>query len=662
MHTCTTMFIEVKLLNGFPETLLYKVPEHWPHTDLKAALVSVPLKNRVEIGWVTNLFQTKPNSATFAIKDALSIESFPSDQNYLSFITKLGRYYCIDTIYFIKRIRQFIAQKEITIDSPPFDQKHHQQHMLTDEQQSVYDFISNYIEQSAYKPALLHGVTGSGKTEVYKKLIIKAIEQQKTALLLLPEVTLAIQFEHIMRTQLPDSITVCGFHSGSSASQKKLLWQQLLNNKPLLIIGVHLPILLPIPNLGMIIIDEEHDSGYQEKKYPKINTKEAALLRAQIYNVPILLGSATPAIQSLYNSKTKGWNFFELKKRFAGSFPKIKIVSLTDKKQRRNFWISKELEDAIKDRLSKKEQAIIFLNRRGFSFFVQCKSCSFIFGCPSCSVSLTLHSDHQLTCHYCNFNQLIPQACPQCKALADQFLKKGIGTQQAMAILQKLFPHARIARADLDVTMKKKEWQKTVERMQQGAIDILIGTQTITKGYHFPKVTLVGILWADLNLHFPMYNASETTLQQLIQVAGRAGRQSHDSMVIVQTMSDHPVFNYLNEIDYIKFYEYEMAKRSEVLYPPTIRFAEIELRNGNETILEQEADELMSNAQAIIEKKHFSIRLLGPAKPPVFKIKNMFSRKIYLKAADINHIIQLMNQLQSQEINSSLFFTPNPLQ
>lgn len=655
------MFIQVKLLNGFPEPLLYQVPDHWPQNNLTGALVSVPLKARVESALVVEQFVSKPAHVTFAVKEALALETFPDDKHYVSFIRQLGAYYCIDPIHLIKRIRHFIEQKEVAIDATPLEQESVQIRMLTNEQQAVTDFVCSAISAGSYTPTLLHGVTGSGKTEVYKQLILKAIAEKKSALLLLPEVTLAIQFEQLLKAQLP-TVKLYGFHSGTSASSKKQVWQQLLNQEPVLIIGVHLPILLPIANLGVIIIDEEHEVGYQEKKHPKINTKEAALLRAKLQNVPILLGSATPSLSSLHNVKTKGWHFFELKKRFAGSFPSIKTVLLTDKKQRKNFWISKELEDAIKDRLAKKEQTIVFLNRRGFSFFVQCKACSFIFGCTSCSVSLTLHENNQLTCHYCAQSQRVPPACPTCKASEEQFLKKGVGTQQAVIILQKLFPHARIERADMDMTLKKKQWQETLKAMHKGEIDILVGTQTITKGYHFPKVTLVGIVWADLNLHFPIYNATEISLQQLIQVAGRAGRQSHGSLVIVQTMAEHSVFSYLNEIDYMRFYESEIQLRTEVNYPPLIRFAEIELRHTHEMIIESEAERLCLLGYDIIKKHALGITLLGPSKPPVFKIKNMHSRKLYLKGASLNQLIQFFNALQKNRGKVQLYFTPNPLQ
>jgi primosomal protein N' (replication factor Y) len=416
-----------------------------------------------------------------------------------------------------------------------------------------------------------------------------------------------------------------------------------------------------LPNLGLIIIDEEHEVGYQEKKHPKTNTKEAAIMRAKLHNIPIELGSATPSVSTLYNIKQRGWHFFQLKKRFAGHFPKIQIVTLNDKKQRRNFWISQDLQNAIKNRLHKKEQTILFLNRRGHSFFVQCKSCSFIFECRNCSVSLTLHENNNLHCHYCAYFRALPPECPTCQAPEKEFIKKGVGTQKLVTIVQNLFPFARIARADMDTSTKKKEWKKTMEDFSNGDIDILIGTQTITKGYHFPKVTLVGIIWADLNLHFPRYNATETTLQQLIQVAGRAGRQTDESLVILQAMAEHHAFSYMREIDYLQFYNEEIETRKEVNYPPCTRLIEIEIRAQSELSVIKDAEKIIDHLFETNKTMQLNTIIMGPAKPPVHKIKNCFSRVIYLKTDNMHHAYRLFNALDKKQYKSSIYFTPNPL-
>ena len=645
------MFADVKLLSGFSKPLTYKIPDHISSISL-GSIVKVPVRTTVVSALVVDMYATKKESA-FTIKEIISVDTFPEDKQYLGFIKKLADYHVTDPVHFISRIASFIEQKKIESCDADSENQPLSSITLTDEQQTVVDFIEPYILNTTYLATLLHGVTGSGKTEVYKKLIEYAYALKKTSMLLFPEVTLATQFEKILSLQLPH-IQILSFHSATSAATKKMLWHQLKLGHPLLIIGVHMPILLPIINLGLIIIDEEHDAGFQEKKHPKINTKSAALIRAHHYNIPILLGSATPSITSLYNVKERGWKLFQLKKRFKGAFPKVEHVTLTDQKQRKTFWISTNLHHAIKDRLFKKEQVIIFLNRRGVCFFLQCKGCAHIFSCIHCSVSLTLHGDGKLKCHYCTYTQNEPTECPKCKK--SEFLKKGIGTQQIVTILQKLFPDARIGRADMDTTVNKKVWQKTITDFESHSLDILVGTQTITKGFHFPKVTLVGVIWADVNLNFPMYNAQEIVLQQLIQVAGRAGRETNNGLVIMQTMTNNQLFEYINEIEYLRFYEHEITQRMLIGYPPIMRFAEIELKHKKEAIVEQES--FLIAAQLL---KHPNIKVLGPSEPPVSKIKKVFSRKIYIKTDRFEYLQKAFSSIDLDALRSDVFFTPQPV-
>jgi primosomal protein N' (replication factor Y) (superfamily II helicase) len=655
------MFITVQLLNGFHEPLLYSVPHTWPSQPSIGSVVQVPLRAKIVPALVTHIAQEKPANLSFTIKDAHTLEEFPSDQHYLHFMTQLARYYTVEPVHLIKRLKQFLKQTTRDASFPYNTSRNTVMLQLTDEQQQVATFLMHHITNPAYTPTLLHGVTASGKTEVYKKLMMHAIQEHKSVLFLLPEVTLAIAFAHRLRTELPTDTPLYSFHSATTPQEKRTLWQHLINQHPVIIIGVHLPVLLPIHNLGLIIVDEEHETGYQEKKHPKINSKDAAIWRASLYNIPILLGSATPSLQTLHNVEQKKWHFFQLKNRFAGLFPAVKVVLLTDKAERKNFWISTPLYNAIKERLAHREQTIIFLNRRGFSFFVQCSQCSFVFRCPNCSVSLTLHADNQLTCHYCAYSITLSPHCTQCNADGSSLLKKGIGTQQIVAILQKLFPNARIARADLDTTSKQKNWDTTVQKMHAGEIDILVGTQTITKGYDFAGVTLVGIVWADLNLHFPLFNASETTLQQLLQVAGRAGRKTSHSLVIVQAMENHDIFAYLNEIDYLQFFTDALSSRQALGYPPCKRLVEIEMKHRTAQILEKEAQRL---AHYLITQKNqsaYDIQILGPAKPPVHTIANTHIRKIYIKGADIGIILHLFNSIKQSSYKSSLYYTPNPL-
>lgn len=660
------MYVTVKLLRGYAQPLTYEIPDSWESVPQKNSLLRVPFQQRTESALVCEVFDELPKDISFKIRPALSYEQIPDDQRFHKFIEQLSRYYALDPLVLYRRMRASITEKPFEHEESEIEEVSATTPVtLTDEQQKAVDGICPLIEHATFQPVLLHGVTGSGKTEVYKKLIEKAYAQRKTVMLLLPEVTLAVHFTTLLRAQLSHDIPVVGFHSATPVSERREIWHYLLQKIPFVIVGVHMPVMLPISNLGLIIIDEEHEVGFQEKKHPKINTKEAALMRAQLYHIPIVLGSATPSISSLYNVAERGWRIFHLTQRFAGAFPKITLVKLDKETKRRAFWISKELEQAISDRLTRHEQTIMFLNRRGYSFFIQCSACSFIFTCKNCSVSLTYHHTAQqhdsLVCHYCSHTEQLPSQCPECSAPEKNFLKKGLGTQQLVEILQQLFPQARVGRADADCTKNKKLWQATIQAMKNQEIDILVGTQTVTKGYHFPKVTLVGIIWAELNLNMPVYNAVETSIQQIIQVAGRAGRASDQSEVIIQSFSEHPVFAHATESNYSQFYEQEIAARRDIGYPPCIRFAEIELRHDNEMTVERDAQACAALLQTEAERRGWEIQILGPTRPPVHKIKNSNMRRIYLRSADIAKPITLFALIQQQAFESSCFFTPNPV-
>ena len=648
------MFITVRLLNNFSKELTYAVPVDLQDQIHRGTLVQVPLQKRLESAIVVGI-ESHGKSYEFKIRPIDSIFPFPADTTYRKFATSLAAFHQIDSLYLFKRVKNFLTEQEdeVEIDGDEiFEQKVVN---LTDEQIAAYKSVMEDIDAQRYQVTVLHGVTSSGKTEVYKKLFTSVLAQNKCAILLLPEVGLAVQFEKLLKAQLP-GVEIFGFHSATTVKQKRVLWQALLQNKPCIIVGVHLPIFLPIAHLGIIIVDEEHDPGYQEKSHPKIHSRNAALLKASLMHIPVLLGSATPSISSLWNIKNKSWKMVQLKNRFAGQFPTVEVVALSDKRERKNFWISAQLHTAIQQQLIKKEQTIIFINRRGYSFFVQCTTCTYIFSCTNCSVSLTLHEDGRLICHYCNFTLRTHEICPDCKG--KEFLRKGIGTQQVVTILQKLFPQAKIERADLDTTSKKKVWQQTVQDFYDKKIDILVGTQSITKGYHFPHVTLVGILWADVNLHFPMYNAAETTLQQLIQVAGRAGRQSENSKVIVQTMTPHAVFNYICEVDYLKFYASEIVKRQDVGYPPAKHIAEIEIRCENQQTVEKDADAI---ADFLIALADGDVLVLGPVPAVIYRVQRTYCQKIFLKSINRTAMIQLFAALPKDDFASSLFFTIDPV-
>jgi primosomal protein N' (replication factor Y) len=655
------MYLKVLCLNGFAKELTYSFAAGSENHDYRGQLVKVPLQRRFELALIIDQFQELSDKPKYVIKEIAELCSFTILEPFKRYEAVLRDYYNLESVEIYQRIhailfpvtktnRDVIVQKQQTISITAVQ--------LTAEQQKIVDVTISLIGGQQFHAGLIHGVTGSGKTEVYKKLIEQAIIQKQSVIFTVPEVSLAVQFMAIFSAWA--SFPVVVFHSAMNVADKEQLIACVHTATPCLIIGVHLPLLLPLHNLGLIIVDEEHEVGYQEKKHPKMQVREMALLRAQREKTPLFLGSATPSIASLHAVAHNKMALYELPNRYAGSFPTMQQVYMFEDKQRPHFWISSLLAQKIKQQLINKEQTILFLNRRGYSFFLKCGACGGVLFCPSCSVSLTIHDNNQLQCHYCGYHQSLPQACPNCCAHEKYFIKKGIGTQQLVPIIEKMFPAARVTRVDLDTTRNKKRTETILQDFTEHRFDILIGTQTITKGYHFPGVTLVGIIWADMMLSYPVYNATEVALQQLIQVAGRAGRQSSDSCVVVQSFSQHPIFEFMHERDYKKFYEYERRYRELLSYPPYKRFACIELQCHDENIVTEEINRVMTVLEPLAQQ--YQIDLLGPALPAVHKINNTHVRMVYLKVDDA-HVISFVYRKIKKELvlKSSLFLVRNPM-
>lgn len=667
------MFVQVRLLNGFEQQLTYSVPENLQPFAKEGSLIKVPLKKQILTGIVTATSKENPLEKSIPIRSIIGCEQFPCDPAWHKFISIAAPHYFLEPLFFFQRLKTVIASSKkgngaIPAQKPerPYEKPtENQGRSLTLHQQEVVDYVAPFITQQSYAPTLIHGVTGCGKTEIYKELIIKSILENKSVIFMTPEVSLALRFKNLLRAELPLNVEIKDFHSATSSTEKKELWSALCANQPLLIIGVHLPVHLPIPNLGLIIVDEEHESGYKEKKFPRLHSKELAILRAYTQKIPIVLGSATPSINTLYLAKNHDWRVFRLTERFAGSFPSLSIVPLRTKDNRKSFWITHTLLKALQECLAKKQQALIFINRRGYSFFMLCKECGYTFNCPHCSVTLTLHEkegvsvSRYLQCHYCNYTQAAPNLCISCQAAEKQLIQKGIGTQQTVSILQKLLPQARICRADLDSTKKKRAWEKTLADFTTGNIDILVGTQTITKGYHFPNVTLVGVIWGDLNFHLPIYTARENALQQLVQVAGRAGRVENESKVIVQVMCDDPFFSYIDERVYPEFYALEENIRSVAMYPPFCRLTEIEFRHKDPLVVEQEACKIAQQLEKLSQKMQKPPAILGPVKPVLWKLSGLYVWQIFIKSASFSEVHFMLMHVNLSALSSTIHIHPN---
>jgi primosomal protein N' (replication factor Y) len=645
------MYAQVRLLNGWQKKLTYSA--HQFPAIKPGALVRVPLQKRTEYALVEEL---SFHSSTPGIRDIESVINLPEE--YTRSISRAANHYGLEPLTLYRRLFQFLAAHEKR-ETPQqsFSTDYEKRTItLTNHQQAIVDVLLHDVGNKKFAPSLVYGVTGSGKTEIYTVLLEKAL-LHGSALFLVPEV--AVAGEMLIRLRNHFGSIVYGIHTGTPPSERRAVLNAVARGERAIIVGVHIPIMLPVQELALIIVDEEHADGFVEKQHPKISTRDFALMRAFDAKIPIVLGSATPSAHALMSVREKNWKLFHLSERFRGAFPTIRHILLKkDLRRRASFWMSRELETALRERLARGEQAILFINRRGYSFFIQCGDCSAVSRCIQCSVSLTLHARHTLECHYCGYNIPEPVACASCGK--EELIKKGVGTEKIVEIVAKLFPTARIARGDLDTVSQKKKWYETVEGFKNHTIDILVGTQTITKGFDFPRVTLVGVIWADSSLSFPDYRSLERSVQQLIQVSGRAGRACDKSEVIIQSIADHEIFNNLDETAYLRFMEQELIHRKALSYPPFVKMAEFEIRADTEHTVAENAQIIAEEIRALCATK-MGTRVLGPTKPPIDKVKNVFLRTILVKSSSAQQLVSIYTLCVKKYPQIMLLFSPSPL-
>jgi primosomal protein N' (replication factor Y) (superfamily II helicase) len=508
---------------------------------------------------------------------------------------------------------------------------------LNSYQKKALESIIEGIDSNRFSPYLLHGITGSGKTEVYLHAISYMLNKGKNALFLVPEISLTPQLVGRFRRRFGGCIAL--FHSGLSVKERLLEWDRVRNDQASIVIGTRSAVFLPTRNLGIIIIDEEHDSSYKQDETPRYHGRDVALVRARNAGATVVLGSATPSLESFYNSKTGKYSYLSLPTRIEKRpLPEVQIIDLAaiDKKEKAGYLAS-ALEEAIRERLKNKEQVLLFLNRRGFASFLMCRDCGHVFKCLNCSVSLTYHSGEKKgRCHYCGFSVKLPDTCPECNgAKIESF---GMGTQRVEDELKKLFCDFKIARMDRDTTRKKDSHEMIFQKIKNREIDILIGTQMITKGHDYPNITLVGVISADGSLNVPDFRSGERTFQLLNQVAGRAGRGELKGKVIIQTFNpEHYSILYTKEHDYKGFYEREIAFRKALNYPPFSKLAVIKMDGHNKERVCQSINRLR-DIFVELTKKQENIDILGPSKGVPAKVKNRYRWMILLKGKEISSL------------------------
>ncbi|MDB6015731.1 MAG: priA [Pedosphaera sp.] len=494
---------------------------------------------------------------------------------------------------------------------------------------------------------LLHGVTGSGKTEIYLQAIAHALEQGKGAIVLVPEISLTPQTVERFKARFssgPRQTLVAVLHSHLSAGERHDEWHKIRQGRARIVIGARSAIFAPVEPLGLIIVDEEHEHTYKQEESPRYHARDVAIVRGQMEGAVVVLGSATPSMESFYNCGRGKYTLLEMLERVDNK--KMPIVRVIDMRQamRRGKTIpifSPQLKEAITQRLERKEQTILFLNRRGFSTSLQCPLCGYVAECPNCSVSLTFHRRAQiLACHVCGHTEPVPPICPNTKCANPQIRYSGLGTEKVEDTLVKLFPDARIKRMDSDALKRKDDYRRILGDFRVGKIDILVGTQMIAKGLHFPNVTLVGIIYADLALHMPDFRAGERTFQLLTQVAGRAGRGDIEGEVFVQAFTPfHPAIQYARRHDFAGFYEQEIEFREQLKYPPSSRVALLTLKGRNEEKVSLSADHLRRELEKSLAGMKDMV-IAGPAPAPLARAESNYRYQIMLRARQMTTVSQ----------------------
>lgn len=498
---------------------------------------------------------------------------------------------------------------------------------LTDEQNNVYNLIKSKSDEQ--KVFLLHGVTGSGKTEVYKHLVKDVLNNNQSAIILIPEISLTPQTLERFYESFGKSVAV--YHSRLTQNQRFGEWMRSLNGDARVVIGPRSAVFAPVKNLGLIIIDEEHEGSYKAQRSPRYHARQVAFHRIRTEGGIMVLGSATPQVESYYFAKQGVFQLVELKNRYGNiEIPKVEIVDLK-KETAGNSIISKQLLLKSMQVLKDKKQVIFFLNRRGYSPVLICKDCGYTFTCPNCDVSLTFHKQQgKLMCHHCEHQQDIPTFCPECKGY--NLNELGSGTEKLEATLELMFPNYRIARMDLDTTKKKGSFLKILTGMKKGEIDILVGTQMIAKGHDIAGVQLVGALLPDIILAIPDFRSSERAFVLLTQVIGRAGRRQIRGNAIIQTyMPEHYSIRIAAEQDYKKFFDIEIEKRKDFDYPPYTRMGRIVVRG----LTRNKVLGFVNDVKPFIKrlKRHLKeINILGPVSCPIEKLNNQYRYHIILKA------------------------------
>ncbi len=658
MSLITQKMFSIAVIAPLEEPLTYSVsPELYEHIQ-PGQRVLVPLGRRKAIGII--LKEEKNISSSIQLKSIEKIlqeePMFTSSQ--LQLIQWASDYYLIPigemfrvalpsllTSSKEKKIRKVKVEKEKK--KKYFEEFQKNKFSLSEEQQKIADIIYNSSQEKGFGVHLIHGITGSGKTEIYFEILKKIIDQNKQAICLVPEISLTPQSLERYQNHFGEKVQI--YHSGLNPTERLKIWEQCQRGEFSILLGTRSALFAPFKNLGIIIIDEEQDSSYKQEERARYHARDLAIVRAKIENIPILLGSATPSVESYSKAKEGKFFYYLLQNRFGSALlPKIQLIDLKQEKEKHYLeskdkkefsLLSSPLLKAIGENLMRKEQTLLFLNRRGFSHFILCRDCGDTMVCPNCDITLTYHQKKQLlVCHYCDHHEKPPAICKTCQS-ADLF-PIGTGTEKIEIELKEKFPEAKILRMDRDTTSKKESYEKILKKFKDREIDILIGTQMVAKGHDYPYLTLVGILFADAALHHPDFRSNEKTFQLITQVAGRAGRADLSGEVLLQTYApEHSAILWASRYESEKFYQDEIQNRQELSYPPFTRLILFRIQGTQKEKVKKGIGKLREILESLKENQHLKMDILGPSSCLVERVRNYYRWQILIKTP-IHQIFQ----------------------
>ncbi len=654
-------YAEVSLNLPLDRFFTYRVPDEMPVK--KFSRVEVNFNSRNIMGYVIRLTDTPPEGFdTAKIKNISTLidEDPIFDTRLFNLAHTLSRDYLCSPGEALGMALPS-AKNPSGRHTNPFGKPSLRDIILTNEQQKIFQSILEHQKKGSLLH-LIYGVTGSGKTELYVALARKLIAEGLSVIYCVPEISLSSQIYERLYDLFGEQMVI--YHSGLTPQQRLHSWLRFYRGNATIAVGTRSAIFMQCPRLGMIVIDEEHDASYKDHSSPRYNARRVALIRSRAEHSLAIFGSATPSMESLFAAEKGVFILHKLERRFGkAALPSIEIVGLESSRSRERL-LSTELMIGLKEAQKRGEQSILLLNRRGFSPFVMCDNCRHIEICPNCNISLTLHHRKNFICHYCGFSRAFSEQCSECGEEALQ--KIGSGTQRMEEILPEVLPGIKVFRLDQDSGKKKGTSYELLEKMRDGSIDVLLGTQMIAKGYDFPNVSLVGVLLADIGINIPDFRATERIFALLTQVSGRSGRREKPGRVIVQTLNvEHPFFQFLTRHDYFGFYRHEIEIRRQLRYPPFTRIARMLARGKDETKVTDTIKKLADTIRKEILKRGYSIEVLGPSPAPLSKIANNFRWHLILKTAEMEHAREIIracrDTVQSNDVYLEIDIDPHEL-